>query len=89
MDNLIIGMPAGSLANTTRGGNLKEFLENAGFSTKGYETGGPTSFPMIKFLLGWDGRPQEFGTQLSLNEIDVAISCDDYRRKKARTAIGI
>ena len=78
MDNLIIGMPAGSLANSTRGGNLIQFLENSGFLTKGYETGGPTSFPMVKFLYGWDGRPQEFGTQLSLNEIDVAIAGDDW-----------
>ena len=77
-NNLIIGMPAGSLANATRGGNLKEFLENSGFSTTGYETGGPTSFPMVNFLLGWDGRPQEFGTQLMLNEIDVAIAGDDW-----------
>ena len=79
MENkLVIGMPAGSLANSTRGGNLKEFLENSGFSTTGYETGGPTSFPLINFLLGWDGRPQEFASQLLLNEIDVAIAGDDW-----------
>ena len=78
MDKLIIGMPAGSLANSTRGGNLVNFLEHSGFTTKGYETGGPTTFPAVKFLLGWDGRPQEFGTQLSLNELDVAIAGDDW-----------
>jgi len=77
-DNLIIGMPAGSLANSTRGGNLVKFLENSGFTTKGYEAGGPTSFSTVKFLFGWDGRPQEFGTQLSLNELDVAIAGDDW-----------
>ena len=77
-DNLIIGMPAGSLANSTRGGNLVKFLENSGFTTKVYEAGGPTSFSTVKFLFGWDGRPQEFGTQLSLNELDVAIAGDDW-----------
>ncbi|MCL2294173.1 MAG: hypothetical protein FWC36_04830 [Spirochaetes bacterium] len=77
-NNLVIGMPAGSLANSTRGGNLVKFLENSGFTTKGYETGGPTSFLTVNFLFGWDGRPQEFGTQLSLNELDVAIAGDDW-----------
>jgi len=77
-NNLIIGMPAGSLANSTRGGNLVKFLENSGFTAKGYEAGGPTSFSTVKFLFGWDGRPQEFGTQLSLNELDVAIAGDDW-----------
>ena len=77
-NNLIIGMPAGSLANSTRGGNLVKFLETSGFSTKGYDAGGPTSFSTVKFLFGWDGRPQEFGTQLSFNELDVAIAGDDW-----------
>jgi len=77
-NNLVIGMPAGSLANSTRGGNLVKLLENAGFATKGYETGGPTTFSTVNFLFGWDGRPQEFGTQLSLNELDVAIAGDDW-----------
>ena len=30
-DKLIIGMPAGSLANPTRGGNLVDLLAKAGF----------------------------------------------------------
>ncbi len=77
-NNLVIGMPAGSLANSTRGGNLVKFLENSGFTTKGYDAGGPTSFTTVKFLFGWDGRPQEFGTQLSLDELDVAIAGDDW-----------
>lgn len=75
---LKIGMPAGSLANPTRGGNLIKLLEDAGFKTSGYDAGGPTSFPLVNFLYGWDGRPQEFGSQLALDEIDVAISGDDW-----------
>jgi len=75
---LIIGMPAGSLANPTRGGNLIKLLEDAGFKTSGYESGGPTSFKTVNFLYGWDGRPQEFSSQLALQELDVAIAGDDW-----------
>jgi ATP phosphoribosyltransferase len=79
---LIIGMPAGSLADPTRGGSLITLLRNAGFPTQGYDKGGPTSFPLHSFLVGWDGRPQEFGTQLALNEVDIAISGDDWMRER-------
>lgn len=77
-DKLVIGMPSGSLADPKRGGNLVSVLENAGFSTRGYDSGGPTSFTTINFLYGWDGRPQEFGSQLGIREIDIAISGDDW-----------
>ena len=76
-EKLVIGMPAGSLANPTRGGNLVDLLAKAGFPAKGYDAGGPTSFTSVNFLFGWDGRPQEFGPQLALNELDVAITGDD------------
>ena len=75
---LVIGMPAGSLANPQRGGNLIRVLEEAGFKTSGYESGGPTAFPGMGFLYGWDGRPQEFGSQLGIDELDVAIAGDDW-----------
>ncbi len=75
---LTIGMPAGSLADPKRGGNLVQLLESAGFKTSGYESGGPTRFPNLQFLYGWDGRPQEFGAQLGINELDVAIAGDDW-----------
>jgi hypothetical protein len=52
---LTIGMPAGSLANASRGGNLIQLLNNAGFETRGYEDGGPTEFKTINYLFGWDG----------------------------------
>jgi ATP phosphoribosyltransferase len=79
MENkLTIGMPAGSLANPNRGGNLVNLLADAGFKTKGYESGGPTEFRIINYLFGWDGRPQEFGSQLGINELDVAIAGDDW-----------
>ena len=71
-------MPAGSLANASRGGNLITLLDNAGFKTRGYENGGPTSFQTVNFLFGWDGRPQEFGAQMALGELDVAIAGDDW-----------
>ncbi len=81
--NLKIGMPAGSLADPRRGGNLVELMEIAGFKTSGYESGGPSKFNSINYLFGWDGRPQEFGSQLGINELDVAIAGDDwiYERK--------
>lgn len=79
---LIVGLPAGSLADPSRGGNLITLLKDAGFPTKGYEKGGPSSFPITSFLLGWDGRPQEFGSQLGLGEIDVAIGGDDWIRER-------
>lgn len=76
-EKLIIGMPAGSLADPGRGGNLIQLLKHAGFTSKGYETGGPTEFSSMNFLFGWDGRPQEFGSQLGIDELDVAIAgCD-------------
>ena len=75
---LTVGLPAGSLADTKRGGNLIDLLEHAGFPTKGYAQGGPSSFPLTPFLVGWDGRPQEFGSQLALGEVDVAIGGDDW-----------
>ncbi len=81
-NELIIGMPAGSLANPDRGGNVVELLENAGFTTRGYDKGGPTSFATVNFLYGWDGRPQEFGSQLVLNELDVAIAGDDWIQER-------
>ena len=77
-DKLIIGMPAGSLADPKRGGNLVTLLKAAGFPTKGYEDGGPTRFPLHSMLFGWDGRPQEFGAQLALHEVDIAIGGDDW-----------
>lgn len=77
-EKLIIGMPAGSLADPRRGGNLVGLLKAAGFPTKGYEDGGPTTFPLHTSLVGWDGRPQEFGAQLALNEVDIAIGGDDW-----------
>jgi len=75
---LKIGMPAGSLADPNRGGNLVNLLTNSGFNVSGYAQGGPTKFTSVNFLFGWDGRPQEFGSQLEFNEIDVAIAGDDW-----------
>ncbi len=79
---LVIGMPAGSLADPNRGGNLIDLLKHAGFPTSGYEKGGPTTFPMNSVLMGWDGRPQEFGAQLAIGEIDVAIAGDDWIKER-------
>lgn len=79
---LVIGMPAGSLANPNRGGNLIKLLEDAGFKTKGYEQGGPSSFSTVNFLFGWDGRPQEFGAQLGIGELDVALAGDDWMQER-------
>ena len=79
---LKIGMPAGSLADPNRGGNLINLLINSGFNVSGYAQGGPTKFTSVNFLFGWDGRPQEFGAQLEINEIDVAIAGDDWIRER-------
>lgn len=79
---LIIGLPAGSLANPSRGGNLIQLLGNAGFNTSGYETGGPSEFTTVNYFFGWDGRPQEFGSQLGVNELDVAIAGDDWIKER-------
>jgi ATP phosphoribosyltransferase len=81
-DNLIIGLPAGSLADPNRGGSLNQLLRDAGFPTKGYDAGGPSAFPLTTFLMGWDGRPQEFGAQLALDEIDIAIGGDDWAKER-------
>jgi ATP phosphoribosyltransferase len=79
---LKIGMPSGSLADPKRGGNLVSLLENSGFKTSGYETGGPSKFSTINYLFGWDGRPQEFGSQLGINELDVAIAGNDWIKER-------
>ena len=79
---LKIGMPAGSLADPNRGGNLVNLLTNSGFNVSGYAHGGPTKFTSVNYLFGWDGRPQEFGSQLEINEIDVAIAGDDWIRER-------
>ncbi len=79
---LIIGMPAGSLADPQRGGSLVTLLKRAGFPTKGYDTGGPTTFPLTSFIVGWDGRPQEFGSQIALSEIDIAIGGSDWMTER-------
>lgn len=79
---LTIGMPAGSLADPNRGGNLVNLLKAAGFPTKGYDQGGPTHFPMTTMLYGWDGRPQEFGAQLAFEELDLAIAGDDWVQER-------
>lgn len=81
-DKLIVGMPSGSLADPSRGGSLIVLLRRAGFVTKGYDEGGPSTFPLTPYLVGWDGRPQEFGAQLALGEIDVAIGGDDWVRER-------
>ena len=81
-ESLFIGLPAGSLADPNRGGSLIELLKNAGFPTRGYDKGGPSTFPVTSFLLGWDGRPQEFGSQLAVGEVDVAIGGDDWIRER-------
>jgi ATP phosphoribosyltransferase len=36
----------------------------------------------VNFLYGWDGRPQEFATQLGIGELDVAIAGDDWIRER-------
>lgn len=84
MENSIlkIGMPAGSLADPKRGGNLVKLLQDSGFQTSGYEKGGPSKFSTINYMFGWDGRPQEFGSQLGLNELDVAIAGDDWIQER-------
>jgi len=79
---LKIGMPAGSLADPNRGGNLVNLLASSGFNVSGYAQGGPTKFTSVNFLFGWDGRPQEFGSQLEISEIDVAISGDDWIKER-------
>jgi ATP phosphoribosyltransferase-like protein len=79
---LKIGMPAGSLADPNRGGNLVNLLANSGFSVSGYAQGGPTKFTSVNYLFGWDGRPQEFGSQLEINEIDVAIAGNDWVKER-------
>jgi ATP phosphoribosyltransferase len=79
---LTIGMPAGSLADRNRGGNLIELLEKAGFKTRGYDSGGPSSFTTMNYLFGWDGRPQEFGSQLGIGELDVAIAGHDWIQER-------
>lgn len=79
---LKIGMPAGSLANPKRGGNLIKLLKASGFETSGYESGGPSKFTTVNFIFGWDGRPQEFSSQLGLNELDVAIAGDDWIQER-------
>ena len=79
---LKIGMPAGSLANPNRGGNLISLLASAGFKTSGYESGGPSKFTTANFMFGWDGRPQEFSSQLGLSELDVAIAGDDWIKER-------
>ena len=79
---LKIGLPAGSLADPNRGGSLIALLKHAGFPTKGYDKGGPSSFSLTPFLVGWDGRPQEFGAQLALGEVDIAIGGDDWIRER-------
>jgi ATP phosphoribosyltransferase len=79
---LKIGMPSGSLADPNRGGNLVNLLINSGFLVSGYAQGGPTQFTSVNFLFGWDGRPQEFGSQLEINEIDVAIAGDDWIKER-------
>ncbi len=79
---LKIGMPAGSLASASRGGNLIDLLAAAGFRTSGYDKGGPTKFTGTNLLFGWDGRPQEFGAQLEIGELDVAIAGDDWIQER-------
>lgn len=79
---LKIGMPAGSLASASRGGNLVDLLAAAGFRTSGYDKGGPTRFTTTNVLFGWDGRPQEFGAQLEIGELDVAIAGDDWIQER-------
>jgi ATP phosphoribosyltransferase len=75
-------MPAGSLASAQRGGNLVDLLAAGGFKTAGYDKGGPTRFTGINLLFGWDGRPQEFGSQLEIGELDVAIAGDDWIKER-------
>jgi ATP phosphoribosyltransferase len=79
---LKIGMPAGSLASAQRGGGLIDLLAAGGFKTSGYDKGGPTKFTTINLLFGWDGRPQEFGSQLEIGELDVAIAGDDWIKER-------
>jgi ATP phosphoribosyltransferase len=79
---LKIGMPSGSLADPNRGGNLITLLENSGFKTSGYDSGGPSKFSTANYLFGWDGRPQEFGSQLGINELDVAIAGSDWIKER-------
>ena len=81
-EHLIVGMPAGSLADPSRGGNLVRLLADAGFKATGYDQGGPTRFASHQFLFGWDGRPQEFGAQMALQELDVAIAGDDWIKER-------
>jgi len=53
-EQLVVGLPAGSLADPNRGGSLIELLRHAGFPARGYDKGGPSTFPITPFLVGWD-----------------------------------
>ena len=79
---LIVGLPAGSLADPNRGGSLMNLLHDAGFPAAGYDKGGPSEFRLTPFIVGWDGRPQEFGAQLAIGELDLAIGGDDWVRER-------
>ena len=64
---LKIGMPAGSLANAERGGNLIALLKDCGFKTTGYSQGGPSSFSGMNYLFGCDLLEQrEIGGSLEV-----------------------
>jgi len=78
---LKIGMPAARWLTPT-GRQPDKLLEQAGFKVAGYDTGGPSRFTTVNYLYGWDGRPQEFATQLAVGELDVAIAGDDWIRER-------
>ncbi len=79
---LNIGMPAGSLANAQRGGNLIDLLAAAGFRTSGYDKGGPDQVHQHQPPLRLGRAPQEFGAQLEIGELDVAIAGDDWIQER-------
>ena len=90
MNQIVLGLPKGSLNNVNRG-NTHQLFVDAGYEVKGYEPGDESNEitilndPEIKAFLT---RPQGAAVELNRGMLDIAIIGEDWVREESVNSDG-
>lgn len=85
MNNIVLGLPKGSLNNVNRGNTYQLFVD-AGYEVKGYEPGQESNEIVIANdpeIRGFLTRPQSAPVELNRQILDIAIIGEDWVREES------
>lgn len=85
MNNIVLGLPKGSLNNVNRGNTYQLFVD-AGYEVKGYEPGHESNEIVIANdteIKGFLTRPQSAPVELNRQILDIAIIGEDWVREES------